>query len=239
MNQNNFFFEDEEYDIPFYRKKPRLTGKNLTILLVGFLIAVLTPFIMPEKEHLLIKACIITLATLLPVVYTMKGNLNIIFRMPKPRDIITILLGVIIYMALSILVSSTLAAFGVPAPTDKLINADTTITVLSMIIQIFGEELLKFIAFVIVMTYAYKRVNRKNSIIIALIVSQLLYALFHIPAYGLNIAHLLLSIGLVSSVLPVIYLRTKNITVTYLTHLIIDLIPTLIALSAPTLMLFI
>lgn len=239
LDQNYFFFEEDEYDIPFYRKTPRLTRNNLIILLIGFIIAVTTPFIIPEGQHILLKACIITIATLIPVLYTMKDNLKTIFRIPKARDILTIIFGFLIYMALSILISSTLLALGVPTPSNNAVTTNTTLASISMIIQILGEELLKFIAFVITMSYAYKKYNRRNSIIIALIISQLLYAVFHIPAYGLNIPHLLLSIGLVSSVLPVIYLRTKNITVTYITHLLIDLIPTLLVLMIPTSMLLI
>lgn len=239
LNQNYYFFEEDEYDIPFYRKTPRLTRNNLIILLIGFIIAVAAQFIIIEGQQVILKACIITLATLIPVVYTMRGNLKPIFRIPKARDILTIIFGFLVYMALSILISSTLLALGVPSPTNNAVVTDTTIASISMIIQILGEELLKFIAFVITMYYAYKKYDRKNSIIIALIVSQLLFAVFHIPAYGLNIPHLLLSIALVSSVLPVIYLRTKNITVTYLTHLLIDLVPTLLVLMIPTSLLLI
>lgn len=233
MNKKYFFFENRDYDIPFYRNNPKLTQKNLIILLAGLIIAAATPFIIPIGQYHIPKAIIITLATLIPVAYTLKGNLETIFRAPTTRDILPIIFGVIFYMALSILASSTLAALGVPTITDKSLSPELSISLLIMIIQLLGEELLKFIAFVIAMTYAYKHTSRKNSIIIGIIVSQLLFALFHIPAYGLNIIHLLVSIGLVSSILPIIYLRTKNITVTYITHLLIDVVPVLLSALIP------
>ncbi|RAP47762.1 MAG: hypothetical protein BZ135_01400 [Methanosphaera sp. rholeuAM6] len=225
INKDFFFFENPEYDIPFYRKKPRLTRNNLIILLIGAIIAFSTPYFIPVGQYIIPKALIITLSTLLPILYTLKGHLETIFRLPKKGDIVLIALGIIFYMALSILFSSALLALGIAMPVNNAVSSDNLITAIAATIQILGEELLKFIILVLVMAFAYKRTNRKNSLLCGIIVSQVLFALFHIPAYGFNLAFLLVSIGIASTILPIIYLITKNITVSYITHLLLDLIP--------------
>ena len=192
-------------------------------------IAGTAPFIIPVDQYFIVKALIITFATLIPVIYTLKGHLKTIFRLPKYSDIITIIIGVVCYVILAILVSYLLTALGIPNIEKKALSPDIAITVLSIIIQLLGEELEKFIIFSIVIVYSFKCINRKNLVILAIICSQLLFALIHLPAYGWNLIEVLLSIGVVFSILPLIYIKTKNITVTYLTHLFIDIIPILIS----------
>ncbi len=229
MKEDYFFFEEENYDIPFYRKNPELTGQYQTLLVTGLIIAVIAIFSIPVGQYLMPRALLIMLATLVPVLYTLRGHLDTIFRIPRKGDIPTVILGVLVYVALGILVSSTLTAMGVPVPINRSQSSDNPVlTIAAMTIQILGEELLKFIAFTMTMTCACRMTGRKNSIAAAVIMSQLLFALLHIRAYGLNLPYLLLSVALVSTVLPVIYLKTKNVTVTYLTHLLIDVMPVLL-----------
>ena len=232
MNDDYFSFENQDYDIPFYRDNPRLSRSKLALLILGLVVSIITVYIMPVNQHYIIKAVIITLATLLPITYALKGYLKTIFRLPRLRDIITIFLGLIGYVILSALVSIVLNAFSIPSLQDNAISSDIGISMLSIIIQILGEELEKFIVIILVMLCAFRYIDRKKSVILAIAVSQIFFAMMHIPAYGFNVAYLLLSLGVAFSILPVIYLKTKNITVAYLTHLLIDVTALFITIYA-------
>ena len=192
---NDFFrFEDKEYDLPFLNGDSRFTTKNVIILIIGFLIAAAIPYLIPPTGNGLLKAILITFPPLLAVVYVFKDDMSNIFRIPKPIDIIIVIIGFILMFVFGILT-----------------------------IQILGEELIKFIPLIIVAAYLYKSIGRKAAIIVAIIISQIIFALFHIPAYGLVMGFLLVHIGFGSIVLPFVYVKTKNLVLCYLIHLLLDL----------------
>ena len=64
---------------------------------------------------------------------------------------------------------------------------------------------------IIVTAYLYKSIGRKAAIIVAVIVSQILFSFVHIPSYGFSILFLLIGIGFNSIILPLVYVKTKNI----------------------------
>lgn len=232
MNRDYFSFENQDYDIPFYNDNPHLTKGNLVLLLLGLAISVITVYVMPVNQHYIIKALIITLATLLPLAYALKGHLKTIFRPPELKDIITIILALLCYIILSSLISIVMNALGITGLQDNAISPDIGISILSIAIQLVGEELEKLIVIILVMICAFRYTTRKKSVILAIAVSQIFFSMLHIPAYGPNILYLLLSVGVVFSILPIIYLKTKNITIAYLTHLSIDIISLLITTYA-------
>lgn len=79
--------------------------------------------------------------------------------------------------------------------------------------QIFGEELLKIIPFLIFLTIFYKiSNNRKISIVISTALVLIIFGLMHLPAYK-NIVSVLLVIGLGSIFTIFGYLKIKNIFV--------------------------
>ena len=63
----------------------------------------------------------------------------------------------------------------IPSCTPYLnINGSPFSMILRMLIQLFGEELIKFIALIITIAYLYKSIGRKAAIIVAIIISQIL-----------------------------------------------------------------
>lgn len=223
MTSDFFNFEDREYDLPFLSDDSRFSTKNVIILLIGFLIALAMPFIIPPTGNTFLKAIILTLAPLLAVVYVFKGDMSNIFRMPKPRDILTVIIGVIVMFACAVISNIIIASLGITALSDSAINGSALLLLIRAVIQLLGEELIKFIPLIIVSAYLYKSIGRKAAIIAAIIISQIIFALFHIPAYGFSILFLLLHIGFTSIALPFVYVKTKNLVLCYIIHLINDL----------------
>ena len=221
---NDFFrFEDKEYDLPLLNGDSRFTTKNVIILLIGFLIAAAIPYLIPPSNGLL-KAILFTVPSLLAVVYVFKDDMSNIVRMPKPKDIIIVIIGLILMIIFGHLSNFIGAALGIPLQTDSAVNGSPLILIIRALIQIFGEELIKFVPLVITVAYLYKSMGRKAAIIVAIIISQILFALVHIPAYGFALGFLLVHIGFGSIVLPFVYVKTKNLVLSYLIHFLLDLL---------------
>lgn len=221
---NDFFkFEDKEYDLPFLNGDPRFTTKNVIILLIGFLIAAAAPFIIPPTGNQSLKALIITLAPLLTVVYVFKDDMSNIIRKPRLKDILIVIIGFVLMLVFDVITGILISVLGLPVLTDSSVNGSMFSMIIRLLVQLFGEELIKFIPLVISAAFLYKYIGRKAAIVGAVIISQILFSFIHIPAYGFSILFLLIAIGLNSIVLPLVYVKTKNLALCYLIHLLYDL----------------
>ena len=209
--------------VPFLNGDSRFTTKNVAILLIGFLITVAAAFIIPPNGNVMLRSILFALPQLLAIVYVFKDDMSNIFRMPKPRDIIIVIIGFILMFVFEILANFIGMALGIPFQTNNSVNGTPLILIIRSIIQLLGEELVKVIPLIIITAYLYKSIGRKAAIIVAIIISQIIFALIHIPAYGFSIGFLLLYMGFSSIVLPLVYVKTKNVVLSYLIHLLFDL----------------
>lgn len=216
MTTDFFKFEDKEYDLPLLNDDPRFTARNVVILIIGFLIASAIPYLIPTGNGLL-KAMLITFPPLLAVVYVFKDDMSNIFRMPKPGDLILVIIAFILMLVFGTISNIIGSALGIASLTDNTITGSPAVLVICAVVQLLGEELIKFIPLIIIVAYLYKLIGRKAAIIAAVIISQILFALFHIP-YGFAIGSLLLHIGFGSIVVPFVYVKTKNLVLCYLIY---------------------
>jgi membrane protease YdiL (CAAX protease family) len=100
-----------------------------------------------------------------------------------------------------------------------------------MLVQLMGEELFKIILLIIAMSIIYHFTkNRKLSIIISSIITMTIFGIAHYQ-YGPLIQILLIQ-GLGSIFDLYAYLKTKNVLVSYLAHLLYDFIPFIMELIA-------
>ena len=106
-------------------------------------------------------------------------------------------------------------------------------------IQLFGEELLTILPFLAVMYLCTMtlKFSRKASVLWALTVSSVIFALMHLPTYEWNLLQCLLAIGTARVVLSLAYIKTKNIWVSTGAHIFNDwflfTMPLLAALVMP------
>ena len=215
MTTDFFKFEDKEYDLPLLNDDPRFTARNVVILIIGFLIASAIPYLIPPAGNGLLKAILITFPPLLAVVYVFKDDMSNIFRMPKPRDGILVIIAFILMIVFGMISDIIGSVLGIASMNANVINDSPLVLIICAVIQLLGEELIKFIPLIIIVAFLYKLIGRKVAIIVAIIISQILFALFHIP-YGFAIGSLLLHVGFGSIVLPFVYVKTKNLVLCYL-----------------------
>lgn len=212
-------------DIPFYNNIPKLSKWDWTILtgsvllLIGFLTIIPLP-----SEYLSIS---FFLLGLLPALYICKGKYNIFFKKISLKDIkliILLLIGMYIY---NIVMGANLVRLtGSIAGHSEMNTVPSLIFVISMIIQIFGEEFFKIFLLLILMYLVYRFTNNyKSSIIIGLIGSMIIFGLCHYMAYNGRILQILLLQGFGSIFEYFAYIKTKNIWVSYLLHLLRDILP--------------
>ncbi|GFH40324.1 CPBP family intramembrane glutamic endopeptidase [Lactococcus insecticola] len=128
-------------------------------------------------------------------------------------------------------VAGDLAKLFGPMTTNAHVVEDKTgalskfITVaLNSIGGLLGEELLTLIVFFLIYSLAIKKLNRETTILLALIGSSLVFGLYHLPTYGYNVAQSILVIGVVRFFLSAVYIRTKSIWASFLTHYAYDMI---------------
>ena len=92
----------------------------------------------------------------------------------------------------------------------------------STIIQFIAEEIIFIIPFLFVIN-KMKTENETFKNICAIILSSVIFGAMHITTYNFNILQAVLIISIIRAGLSMSYVFSKNLTVTYLIHIIYDL----------------
>lgn len=229
IDSEEFFrFENENEDFPFYNDNPKLTKNQWMTLIIGVLVTIIFlawPISMPQY----INSIILFLLMIIPISVVSRGKLGYLFKIPKKRDILLIIILYIGYYLYVFVVGILLYKYGYDFASNEILTVDNReLTFLGIIIQLIGEELIKVIPFLIILHELYKyNHNRKLSFMIALTLTLILFALLHYKAYAGHLLQIFLIIGLGSIFDMFAYLKTKNVTVSYILHFMVDLLPLL------------
>jgi len=174
---------------------------------------------MSESLHMTILCCIVFIV---PVLYFLKWDYKAIFRMPFRRDILLAVALFIGYMIYSIAVSAVLEQFGIVSSGTVDSGSVTVMTLVTSIFSLMGEEFLKFIPFMFFLRVIYKYSNnRKISVIISVAIVMVMFACLH--AYNPIMLIFALFIQGFGSIFEFYgYIKTKNILISYITHLLTD-----------------
>ena len=231
MKINDINKKSGKLDFPFYDDNPKLSVKQWLVLFAGVVIFVCF-IIFPNDNPIYLNSILMFLIMFIPVTIVTKGKLGYLFKMPKLKDLVLVIFLLIGYLIYSIIMITILSHFGIETVQDQILNTNMDfITVISILFQLVGEELIKIIPFLMITHILYKySQNRKLSIAISLIIILIFFGLMHYEAYSGNIAQIILIIGFGSFFNMLAYLKTKNATVSYLYHLILDIFPILLTL---------
>lgn len=228
MSKSNFFkLERKNDDFPFYSElESPLSWKNSLIILIAiavgfflFLFGVGGP-IQPFMN------VIFPLAALILVT---RKEWTSLFRKLKARDIITILGTYIVNIIASFVVGAlVLKMFGAnPNPSIDALSGNFVDQIpffLKTIPMLFGEELISILPFLIILRVGVQKFNmsRKTSIILALVVTAVLFGAYHLQTYNWNFGQAILGIGIARIILIYPYLKTKNIWTSFIVHVLND-----------------
>ena len=163
------------------------------------------------------------LLLLIPLLYYSNWDYRLLFHKPTKNELILAFLMFIGYMAYSTVVGIILENTG--AGGSGLANSFTIHleSIVSLVFSMMGEELLKFIPLMFFMRLFYKYTNNRNlSIAISSVIILTCFGLLHYePPYSTLISVLALQ-GLGSMFELYGYIRTKNLLVPYISHLLTD-----------------
>lgn len=215
---DRFKFEDEGYDFPFYNKNPYIPKWGWVVLFVAFIIGTVLAVI-TEKLPLIILGCIVFIV---PVLYFLKWDYKAIFRMPSRKDLVLIVALFVGYIVYAMVMGMILKQFGIVSPGTMDSESVTVMTLVTSIFSLMGEEFLKFIPFIFFLRVIYKLSNnRKLSVILSVAIIMVMFACFH--AYNLTMLIFALFVQGFGSIFEFYgYIKTKNLLVPYLTHLLTD-----------------
>ncbi len=217
-----FNFEDTSRDFPFYKHNPKLSKMAWVVLLASIPIAfVLYSVISLESEF--IGSLVFCLTMLIPLLYYCNWDLYLIFHAPSRNELKLAIILFIVYIIYAIAMDAIIGAFSQPSEVSPEAIGVTAEMTVSLIYSMMGEELVKFIPLMFFMRLIYKYSNnRKLSIVISTIIVLISFGLLHYtPGFTSLISVMLIQgFGSLSEIYG--YLKTKNLFVPYITHLLTD-----------------
>lgn len=218
-----FKFENKDLDFPFYNRIPKISAIDWLVLLLGLLMLI-GIFIIPYQLDDNIVSILICLVLLVPLLYVSRGKISLFVRKPEKRDIKLIILCLLGYYAYTLTLSLLLSQIGIETTSNVILETDMDIVFwITTFIQLFGEELIKIVTFLITLFLTYKLTNnRKISVICGVITSMLFFGLLHYNAYNGALVQIISIIGIGSIFCTYPYLKTKNIVPGYIVHVLID-----------------
>lgn len=220
INDNMKF--DETRDFPYYRNNPRISKKGWIVLLLSIPFSYIIYSIISLGSEF-IGSLAFCLLLLIPLLYYSNWDYSLLFHKPTKNELILAFLMFIGYMVYSTVVSILLEGTGTGG--SGLANSFTIHleSIVSLVFSMMGEELLKFIPLMFFMRLFYKYTNNRNlSIAISSVIILTCFGLLHYePPYSTLISVLALQ-GLGSMFELYGYIRTKNLLVPYISHLLTD-----------------
>ena len=204
-----------------------LTLKQCSILMVIALIS----FLALRLKFLpyIVSACVFTIPMTVGLVLLNKDAAKKLIRLPKGRDFLYGFGFVIPSAVITMIVTVVLGVLGVieqPKSNvifEKLAN-DFWLTLAGTFIQLFGEEMITLIVFLFTLkVWEHFFSSTKGGIVAAFFVSAVVFGAIHYPTY-LSWAHVLFSISTTRLLYNFVFLRTKNLTASFITHLTYDYI---------------
>ena len=230
---DRLLIERGDLDFPIY-KDERSGNRELILLALGFLLPILQSAFPSAEESsvivLTIRSLLFFALPVVPLMIALHGEVGRILQKPKLSDFGLIILGALVMYVVSIGMVMLLVATGIVEAgsihANPVVNQTHDFVFwLRIIFQLFGEEAIKVNMLLFILTLVYRYTGkRKLGVTLGVVIGSLIFGLMHMGAYH-NLAQVLFVQGLSAMVNTSLYVRTKNIGVSYGAHLLFDFIP--------------
>jgi len=220
-------------DFPYYNGKPVWVNGHQWILVVVAVLVAYAILVTVEFENEILSFIPIVALPLLPLValaVVTRGRWTALYHRVAIRDFGLvagfIALGLVVAAVMDVIVRATVGTAGNPEA-DELVDSslgDALHFLVSSAIQIMGEELFVILPFLALLYLFVQKFGwgRNSAVVVALIVTSIVFGLSHLPTYDWNWAQCLLVIGVGRIFDTYVYIRTKNLWLSYATHLLGD-----------------
>ncbi|MFG6416783.1 type II CAAX prenyl endopeptidase Rce1 family protein [Roseateles sp. DC23W] len=220
-------------DFPFYNGQPvALTGRAWALVLLAVSLGLASLYLpLPAGHWRLVPALLFPLIPLLAL-RAVAGPLALpaLFRRLSARDVL-LAAGIAMLNVFVTFVVGAAVAHWWGTSANPAINAlgqqgaaDTVLFFAASVPQLLGEELLTMLPLLALMAWFTGRLglSRHRALVWAWLLSALPFALAHLPTYQWNLLQCLLVIGSARLVLSLAYLRSRNLWVSALAHVLND-----------------
>lgn len=141
------------------------------------------------------------------------------------KDLLYILLGLGFSFVAVVFASIAMTQMGIQGSAnpifDVLTDENIKRFIVSTMIQFIAEEIIFIIPFLFVINKLRTK-NEKLKTLAAILVSSVIFGAMHLTTYNFNILQAVLVISIIRTGLSMSYVLSKNLTVTYLVHMIYD-----------------
>lgn len=213
---------DNTRDFPYYRHNPRISKKAWIILLLLIPISMLIYGLLSQISDIM-GSFIFCLLLLIPLLYFSNWDYGLLFKKPAKNEIILAVLMFAGYIIYSIIIGTFLDIANLSGTgLEEAITVNLE-NIVALIFSMMAEELIKFIPLMFFLRLFYKYTdNRILSVALSSSIIIIFFGLLHYaPPYSTLISVLALQ-GFGSIFELYGYLRTKNLLVPYLSHLLTD-----------------
>lgn len=148
-----------------------------------------------------------------------------LFLMPKLKDIPSIIGMTFLLLIVAMISGAILQNFDVVNnPIIDVVNKDNFKFMTGlMLVQLVIEEIFFIVWFLFL--YHNVKIGTENSrTMIAWVGSSILFGIMHLSTYGFNIIQAVVGIGIIRFALSAIYVKKKNLTLSYMVHFLYDFI---------------
>ena len=165
---------------------------------------------------------------LVPLLYFLNWDFNALFRKPSLKDIGLAILMVFVYVFYSTLMGYIFQFMGLDGFSESYPAINLFNEFVTLLFSMMGEELIKIILLLIFLTLLFKfSKNRKLSIIFSMFFTLVIFGLLHVFSSSVIVAVVIQGFGSVFHLL--LYIKTKNVFVSYISHFLTDFSITFLA----------
>lgn len=209
----------ENRDFPFYDENPRMSKIGWLVLLVSVPFALFSFRYVCFYSNEFAGSIVFLLILLIPLLYFSDWDYSLFFRRPTKDELILAVVMFLAFFIYSSIMTNLLDASGLASITSG--DADI-IPIISLVFSMMAEELVKFVPLMFLLRVLFKYTsNRRMSIVVSSAITLVFFALIHLEP-GVSLLSVLLIQGLGSLFHLYVYLKTKNLFASYLSHLMTD-----------------
>lgn len=210
---------DNNRDFPYYNENPKMSKIGWLVLLICIPVAYYANGFVSAFSNEIIGSISFLLILLIPLLYFSNWDYSLFFQKPTKNELILAVLMCLAYIVYSSILTNLLGTMGIPDVGNSNANI---VTIVSLIFSMMAEELIKFIPLMFLLRVLFKYTsNRRLSIIVSSIFTLIFFGLIHLEP-STTILSVLLIQGAGSIFHLYVYLKTKNLFASYLSHLMTD-----------------
>lgn len=212
------------------RHYPKIEAKTwrwilALVLAIGSFYGVSFLFYALSVKNEIIYALAISILCLLSLLVVDKKFIKKIFLPIKMKDILYIIIGLGFSIVAVIISAIAVERLGIKGATNPIFDVLTPDNFKSFFVSTTIQFIAEEIIFIIPFLFVINKMKTENNIlktIFALLLSSVIFGAMHLSTYDFNLLQAVLIISIIRTGLSLSYVLSKNLSVTYIIHIIYD-----------------